>query len=132
VVATPDRTIERYGLTLTVRVFNHYDGIRAFGNASARHNLNALSRLKRSCKTAASAEFSNALQPSARCRSVRCSQSESIPRGAIEGRIVAVRTYIARQHSAKRLFDFDVFPPQRTPEGSGDVDYFLPRISVRQ
>jgi hypothetical protein len=111
-------------------VFNHRYGICAGGNASARHDLDALPRSYRTFKDASSAEFADAFEPRARRGCIGGTHSEPVTRGSIEWRIIAVRKDRLGQDAAKRLFNLDDFAMRRSPKGFGDFDYFLPRVSI--
>src|SRR6267143_4545574 len=126
------RTIERYRAPIVLRVFDHGDSVRSSGNTRARHDFDALPRSESAVKTAAGPQFADALESRARGSRIRGSHGKTIARRAVERRIVAIRAHFARQHAAKRVLDFNRFMPYRPPEGSGDLNYFLPRIRVWQ
>jgi hypothetical protein len=113
-------------------VFDHGDSVRSNGNTRARHDFDALPRSESAVKTAASAQLADALESSARGSHIRGSYGKTIARRPIEGRIIAIRARFARQHAAKRVLDFNSFTPHRPPDGSCDLNHFLPRISVWQ
>ncbi len=113
-------------------MFDHGDGIGSGRNARARHDFDALAWPDCAREIAAGSQFAHAFESRAWDGDIRGTNRKSISCGAIEGRIVAIRADFPRQDTAKRLFDFNGLVARRPPEGSGDLDHFLPCVSIRQ
>src|ERR1019366_8985034 len=98
-----------YGPSVALRVLDHRYGVRSGRNARARHDLDALSRPQQTFKNASRADFTDAFEPRARRGRIRGPQGETVTRGTVEGRIVAVGKNRLRQDAAKGVLDFDGF-----------------------
>jgi hypothetical protein len=99
---------QRNASAIALNVLDHDDGIRAFGHSRAGHDFNALTFEHGSVELAASSQFTHTFESCAGRNRIRGADSETVARGAIEGRIVAIREDGSSENATERLLNFNL------------------------
>src|SRR2546425_1580389 len=125
------RAIEGDAVGITLRVFDHHDGVGAGRNGSAGHDGNAAAGRERGGRFIAGLELTRARKRHTG-RDIGGAHGVAVARRAVEGRIVTVGDYVFCENEAESLAQWARFGGSGLPQRGNFANDELARLIVRQ
>ena len=116
---------------LRARVLDHYNSVRARRNRGAGHDLHALAGCERASKALSGSNFAYKLEFAAARAEIFRAHRETISRGAIKRRVIAIGAHRLSEHAAERFAERQRFAFHGRFQPAHDLDYFSPGVFKR-